>query len=402
MPEQTKKDKGKAIQENRFHPRKETVLRGLAVLIFLGIASCASTSAFYYTPLTKAAVDNDLQKVQSLLSHGADPNQPDRLGQTPLVLASRHGYDDIVKVLLAHKADPNLTGVAPLYNGSPLIAALDSRTPDVIKDLLDHGAFVNQYTAFGTTPLLFSIENLDPTIVEFLLKHGADPNQNSIALWYHGSPLRDAVGHASVQKVRILLTYGAKPHLSDININNPSNAQLEAINLIRAALHLPIIITPKTLHQQAQDALDKGDSRKAFRIYWALLRKLPNDTTINVAYDDYKSAIDISKKLKRSLHASETYRKEMVIALMIVREAKSPEDYKHARNHFVAASRLAPWMPQPYEALGHMEEALKDYSAAAQYYRLYLLANPRVRDARAIRDHIYELTYKAGNDQGSP
>jgi regulator of sirC expression with transglutaminase-like and TPR domain len=85
----------------------------------------------------------------------------------------------------------------------------------------------------------------------------------------------------------------------------------------------------------------------------------------------------------------------MIVGLSNVKDAKTQSDYRSALGHFLKASRLAPLLPQPYEASGHIFETLQDYGSAAEYFRLYLLAAPRIPNAQEIRDHIYVLEDKA-------
>ena len=57
-----------------------------------------------FTRLMRAARDNDLKKVNTLLSNKgeADIDTKNNAGDTALIIAVNNGYTDVVKVLLQH------------------------------------------------------------------------------------------------------------------------------------------------------------------------------------------------------------------------------------------------------------------------------------------------------------
>jgi ankyrin repeat protein len=127
----------------------------------------------YY--VTNASLVNASEKgltesVRSLLDNGADPNMEDQngqLGRTSLLLASRHGYADIVRLLLAAHVDIE-------DGGQSLCAASGKGHIDVVRLLLEHNA--NPNTAYiDKTPLMYAALNGRTDIVRLLLDHRADP-----------------------------------------------------------------------------------------------------------------------------------------------------------------------------------------------------------------------------------
>lgn len=57
------------------------------------------------TPLHMACLVGRVEDVHMLLDKGADPNTSCiKFGSSPLITAVRHNYEDIVRLLLAHKA----------------------------------------------------------------------------------------------------------------------------------------------------------------------------------------------------------------------------------------------------------------------------------------------------------
>jgi ankyrin repeat protein len=79
----------------------------------------------------------DMPWLSYLLQRGADPNQRDRDGNTPLILAASAGFADGAKLLIAYKADVNL----PNQQGeTALIRAVQMRDINTARLLLDAGA----------------------------------------------------------------------------------------------------------------------------------------------------------------------------------------------------------------------------------------------------------------------
>lgn len=250
---------------------------------------------------------------------------------------------------------------------------------------LANGANPNEFDSGGNTPLVMAVTYDNFYLVNILLAHGANPN---MATKYGSRPLPIAVEQGYINMVNLLLDHGANPTLVDMRRAIHGNeAQGESYNLVLAA------------QEKFQLKIEKqanGNPRKLLAIYLSFLRQVPDDTPLKVTYKDYKRAILSSRKIKSLPPLSEEYRREIVVGLANVKNAKTREDYLKAIRHFVKASRIAPWSPAPYEALGHVSESVGDYASAADYFKLYLLAAPNAPSARAIRDHIYVLEDKAG------
>ena len=86
-----------------------------------------------------------LDWVGFLLSKGANPNVGDANGDTPLIIASRIGFDDAARVLLRYKAN---------------VDAVNRR---------------------GETALIVAVQQRQPRMVELLMKSGADPDKTDHA-----------------------------------------------------------------------------------------------------------------------------------------------------------------------------------------------------------------------------
>ena len=105
--------------------------------------------------MVKAVQNQDPALLRELLDRGADPNRPDplnRVERLALPVAARDGYVEMVKLLLAHGADPNAHAHK---RPTPLIAAISAKPaannsagrPPIVMAMLDlllaNGADVN-------------------------------------------------------------------------------------------------------------------------------------------------------------------------------------------------------------------------------------------------------------------
>ena len=141
--------------------------------------------------------------VKSLIARGFDPNTRDPNGQTallmalrepspkviavliespktnveqrnakdesPLMIAAIKGDQELVTKLIARDADINKPGWTPLHY------AATSGNVAIMKQLLDHDAFINSQSPNGTTPLMMAAMYGSAAAVRLLLDEGADP-----------------------------------------------------------------------------------------------------------------------------------------------------------------------------------------------------------------------------------
>ncbi len=133
---------------------------------------------FATTPLIVAAANNHKDVVKLLLANRADVNAKDILGMTALIYAAGSDYQDVAELLLANKADPNLGDHSNL---TPLFQAALMGHKDMAELLLANGADVNSKGKEGSpwagvTPLYIAACNGAAGVAQVLLAHGADQN----------------------------------------------------------------------------------------------------------------------------------------------------------------------------------------------------------------------------------
>ncbi|MGW1364929.1 ankyrin repeat domain-containing protein [Streptomyces chartreusis] len=152
-------------------------------------------------PRRTAAIREAGEIVHLLLDAGADPDAVDRVGWTPMQLAT--GDTELVRHMLAAGADPSQTaGLRP-----PLVQAVCDGNKEAVRLLLAAGADASAGGAQGT-PLVAAADR-SGDFVRLLLDAGADPDQpNPDHAWEPG--LRP-VHRARVDNLRLLLAAGADP-----------------------------------------------------------------------------------------------------------------------------------------------------------------------------------------------
>lgn len=160
-----------------------------------------------------------LAMIRSLLEHGADPKKVSHLssfpdaGQqnySPLELAVNKKNVEVIKLLLAAKADPN-----ELWSGRPIVFRALS-DPATLQALLDGGANPNvrydNSREYDPTPLDEAANSGQEKQVDELIAHGADVNsqaKNGV------TPLHNAARNGSTNIVAALLKAGAQVDPAD-------------------------------------------------------------------------------------------------------------------------------------------------------------------------------------------
>lgn len=97
-----------------------------------------------------------------------DINDPNRFGETPLMLAVFKGDETLFNALIEKGADPNAGS-----NWNPLLYAATEGRVDFIKRLLELGANPNVQTNAGVTPLIMAARKPSREAVVTLLRAGA-------------------------------------------------------------------------------------------------------------------------------------------------------------------------------------------------------------------------------------
>jgi ankyrin repeat protein len=156
----------------------------MAKILVAAGADVNVSSAEYGNALVVAAVNNNKDFAQFLLSQKADPNVNDRWGFTPLHYSLHSGINvmstsrksiptdinwhkpnmpELVESLLQHGADPNTRVIHgfPPFNTPAYARTTGNAMPEIRQP--------------GATPFLLAAASFDVSLMRLLVSHGADP-----------------------------------------------------------------------------------------------------------------------------------------------------------------------------------------------------------------------------------
>jgi ankyrin repeat protein len=197
------------------------------------------------TPLIWAALD--LEKTRVLVAHGADVNaHSDDMRTALMVAAGRPGGAPVVKLLLAHGANPNPTS-NPGAESSPLLEASLAGDAETMQALLERGAALKDIAGFA----LANAAGADcAPCIDLLVARNPDAMQYTIAL-------QQVVVLDNPNLVRLMLRHGA-----DVNAADPMGrtalmyaavSDLLPVEQVRMLLEQKADVNAKSQHPRSGD-----------------------------------------------------------------------------------------------------------------------------------------------------
>ena len=170
-------------------------------------------SAIHLVLLKQGPSSNGAECIRLLLRYGANIEQPDGAGRTPLHWAAQRGWPGRVKWLISNKAKLEAT-TDDRHERTPLHIAVEGGHLKTTRALLDAGS--NKDAAMkspsGKTALHVATEGNSIDLVEELLarKANVDPIYIKVVLVVEGeTPLSIATRNESIAIMRLLLEAGA-------------------------------------------------------------------------------------------------------------------------------------------------------------------------------------------------
>lgn len=200
--------KGRKFRSTNKRIRFYVVNISISLLLFWGLFLywVRAESAEVKNAFLDAIIDGNIQTVQELLAK--DPNLISAVDNrhkatcTPaLHLAVRHGYDDIVRLLLSKGVNPDVKNE---YNSSALEVAAKNGRANVVASLVSYGADINgEKQEFHRSPLFFASNG---EVAEALITNGADVNRHDKL---NITPLHFVSQDGATEAARVLMEHGA-------------------------------------------------------------------------------------------------------------------------------------------------------------------------------------------------
>jgi N-acyl-D-amino-acid deacylase len=145
----------------------------LGAISLVPISSAQGTPDFTPpTPLIGAIMHNNAAEVKRLLAAGANPNEGNLIGASPLLLAIMEGDFDTARALIAKGADVKALDRA----GSTTLmwaTANEAGDPAFVKELIALGVDPNAKNKMGDTALAWAMRRGHTPVVVMLKQHGA-------------------------------------------------------------------------------------------------------------------------------------------------------------------------------------------------------------------------------------
>lgn len=166
----------------------KTIFYFLVVFVFSFTLSAQDQSKEFL----EAAQKGDIELIKKFLNDGIDINTTSQYGATALTFAADIQNVELVKLLLEHKADPNI--VDQFYGATPFLWAISEDNYDIVKLMVENGADLSK-----PSPMYWASGGEDVRIIQLLLDNNC-PGVDDILL--------DVVKSENLELLKILLESG--------------------------------------------------------------------------------------------------------------------------------------------------------------------------------------------------
>ncbi len=180
----------------------------LAVILVFLVSSNINLFAQNYDEFVDAILKKDEKQVWNYIKDGANVNEKNSEGVTPLMFAAESGNLYIVNLLIKNGADVN---AVPDTKTTAIFAAVKNNFPEIVETLALNGAQINITDDAGNTPLMYATAFGFPATAWTLCKFGANINLKNQG----DNAFTIAAFYGDTIIMRILLDFGADINCSD-------------------------------------------------------------------------------------------------------------------------------------------------------------------------------------------
>ena len=224
-----------------------------------------------YTALTYACVFGNVDAARLLLHSGSSPLVADRDDQTPLMLATHHGHEAVMEVLLTCGLDVGIylnVGIdyRDCQGETALAKACIRGQSNLVALLLEHDASPLVEDNTNVTPLMRACSDANADTTKLLLDHDAtNIDARDVRM---RTALFFACSEDSEDCVRLLLARKANPTLANKDGVTPmmlacSSGKLEIVEALAEAMDAPLLNLQDAYGQTALScACEAGDFKK--------------------------------------------------------------------------------------------------------------------------------------------
>jgi len=239
--------------------------------------------------LVKAAAENNVQKIQTLLSNGNVQINDTFDGITALISASFHSSVDAIKFLIQRGADLELTDT----NGNKAIhIAAHKGGIETLKLLTQAGADLNAGNEKKQSALHVAVNYEQIKSVKCLLELGANPSLQDA---YGDTPMHDAITKGRDDMVQLLLKFKAEISVKNLRgFNCLHHAALKGDEGVVKAL-LATNLHPWTINEKKDDgftALHIASVNNHVKVIKLLLKQGKAD--INVQTNKFQTSLHLA------------------------------------------------------------------------------------------------------------
>lgn len=183
----------------------------LGALLFFTVSLMFTSgcSTLFKTELTDAAASGDSARVQTLINRGANLNETNRKGLTPLMWAICAKQTQTAQRLVDLGANIN---IQDKYGYSALSYAILYGNTEMVKYLLEKGADLKLKDSHGFSYLHIAASQNKTDIVEILLKKKMNISEKND---YGETPLHLALSHRTYEVAKLLVDNGADINARD-------------------------------------------------------------------------------------------------------------------------------------------------------------------------------------------